>query len=105
MSRLLLALAIAASACGHGAGATNGACDGLDLHDCRLAQGCEPDICDGCACAATYRGCLSQGATPAMCPALGCASGVCCSADETCASSTGSCTTPGATLGCGACNP
>lgn len=84
---------------GHG-----GACAGLSLGACRTTSGCVPDVCEGCGCDLNYRGCLATGETPAMCPALGCPSGICCTAEMPCASGSGTCYEPGADLGCGACN-
>jgi hypothetical protein len=81
-----------------------GACHGLDLETCRVTSDCVSDFCAGCGCDITYRGCLAAGETPAMCPQLGCPAGICCSADEPCQSSTGTCEQPGASQGCGVCN-
>ena len=93
---------------GVGCGSTHGIaaseCHGLSLGDCRLTAGCVPDRCAGCGCDLAYRGCLGAGETPAMCPALGCPSGICCSSELACAPSTGTCEPPGASFGCGACN-
>ena len=104
MGRFLLAVVVALVACGGGKGVLTSDCHGLTLGDCRLASGCAPDLCDGCGCDIAFRGCLAASEVPAMCPALGCPSGICCSAAEPCQASTGSCTQPGVTLGCGACN-
>jgi len=101
----LLVIFLVAGCGGSGSAADSGsACHGLSLEDCRLTDGCTPDRCDGCGCDLTYRGCLATSETPAMCPALGCPSGICCSAGEACAPSAGACTPPGAPAGCGACN-
>jgi len=87
---------------GHGS-SNSGACAELSLHDCRITDGCKPDLCDTCICDVAYRGCLAANETPAQCPQLGCPSGQCCSNAGDCDAST-PCVTPGTPLGCGACN-
>jgi hypothetical protein len=85
-------------------GASNGTCQGLSLGDCRVTAGCKPDLCDGCICDVSYRGCLATAETPTACPALGCPSGLCCSSEAECTDQT-SCVPPGTPQqGCGACD-
>lgn len=102
MGRAWLLVFAMCTACGGANDATTSACHGLSLGDCRLADGCVPDVCDGCGCNLNYRGCLATTETPAMCPALGCPSGFCCSSETTCSS--GTCAAPGTPQGCGVCN-
>lgn len=90
--------------CGGGrGGGFDGTCTGLDLFECRLAEGCVADLCGGCFCDLQYRGCISELAIPEECPLLGCPSAPCCRGDEQCQGQ-GACTPPGAAEGCGACD-
>ncbi len=79
------------------------ACAGLDLAACRTTAGCVADLCPGCACDLSYRGCLGVGVVPAACPELGCPTQECCRAPGDCG--TGSCVAPGTPTCGGACNP
>ena len=79
------------------------ACAGLELGDCRRAIGCAADLCEGCVCGMTYRGCLVVGQVPAACPVLGCPSAECCHDSSDC--NAGSCVNPDEQTCGGACNP
>lgn len=79
-------------------------CHGLALGACRTTAGCIADECPGCSCDVQYRGCLDPGETPAQCPGLGCAQGICCSSELACDGGGATCTPPTAGPGCGACN-
>ncbi len=102
--RLLLVLALVAIGCEHGqGGGLGGTCSGLSLLDCRLAAGCQPDLCFACFCDQSYRGCISDQADPLPCPELGCPGAECCSVDSQCTNGA-TCAPPGSPQGCGACN-
>jgi hypothetical protein len=103
--RIAFLVALGLLGCGGGKGVDSSTCHGLAQSACQQTTGCVPDTCAGCGCDVNYRGCLAEGETPAMCPQLGCPSGICCSADHPCASGTGMCFSPGESIGCGACRP
>lgn len=102
MSRLLRMVCLVVLGCG-GQSQSNNSCHELSLAECRLADGCRPDMCAGCVCDLQFRGCLAVFETPTACPQLGCPSGSCCTRQLECGSQ-GSCTPPGTRPGCGACN-
>ncbi len=101
MGRLVLLVCLVA-ACG-GNAASGSSCHDLSLADCRTTQGCKPDLCDGCICDVTFRGCLGANETPTQCPALGCPGGECCSTQSQCMANT-ACAAPGTPQACGTCN-
>ena len=104
MRRLIALLALVVGSSESGS-SLNGTCEALSLHDCRLAEGCKPDICAGCICDLNFRGCVAANAQVASCPALGCPSGICCRDNQQCDGSGGVCTQPDTPQqGCGACN-
>lgn len=100
MGRALLLACVIAACGGHGAGTT---CHDLALGECRSTPGCKPDLCDGCICDVTFRGCLAASETPTACPQLGCPGGECCNTQAQCATNT-TCAPPGTPPGCGVCN-
>jgi hypothetical protein len=95
------AILVVLVACGGGSGGgPTGPCSDLSLEDCRLTDGCEPDICATCFCSLAYRGCLSTFDTPEECPGLGCPGAECCSTADQCTNG-GICTAPDAAEPCG----
>jgi hypothetical protein len=99
--RSLLVTCVVLAACGGGGSSPE--CSGLALAECRLAEACQPDLCEGCSCTPQYRGCLAAFADPPACPALGCPSPLCCGAQADCIETT-SCAAPGSDFPCGSCN-
>jgi hypothetical protein len=89
---------------GKGGGLVGGDCADLSLFECRTTEGCQPDVCAGCFCDLSYRGCLPSSALPTPCPALGCPSAECCGTEAECTNGA-SCAPPGTDQGCGACDP
>jgi hypothetical protein len=89
---------------GCGGGGSSPPCSGLALADCRVTEGCAPDLCGTCFCSLAYRGCLAEGDTPDECPQLGCPGASCCTTQEQCTGPNETCVPPGTPQGCGACN-
>lgn len=103
-STTILLLALLTFGCSGGRGGDNGGqCAGLSLEACRDAIGCAPDLCAGCECDVTYRGCIPDDVAPTPCPQLGCPQAMCCGVTDTCTGGT-VCAPPGTPQGCGACN-
>ncbi len=100
----MMAIVLAGCEGGRGGGGLGGPCDGLALAECRVTDGCTPDLCPGCFCDQSYRGCLGSNVDPLECPQLGCPGALCCTTEAQC-NGQGSCTQPGTPMGCGACNP
>ena len=79
-------------------------CDALTQAQCRLRSDCDEELCMGCQCDPTFGRCKAVTDTRVTCVLLACAMPQCCALQSECIAGQ-TCQPPGASPGCGICQP